>query len=107
MAEDFAEPFIGKHLLIGMTYLDSQAEVTRQVQFHGIITEVSVKGITIRRHDTAEYFTLPPDTSSLTPAAKGEYRLRATGEVVIDPDYLTTWTVNSPPPDGEGDEREN
>ena len=99
MAEDFSKPFIGKHLLVGMTYLDQRGEVSRQVQFHGIITEVTVKGITIKRQDTGEYFTLPPVTESLQPAPKGEYRLHATGEVVVDPDYLTTWTVNPPKAD--------
>lgn len=107
MAEDFSKPFIGKHLLVGMTYLDQQGDVTHQVQFHGMITEVSVRGITIRRHDTGEYFTLPPATDSLKPAPKGEYRLRTTGEVVVDPDYLTTWTVNPPNADDSGNQAEN
>lgn len=82
-----------------MTYLDQQGDVARQVQFHGIITSVSTSGITIKRQDTGEDFTLPPATDSLKPAPRGEYRLRATGEVVVDPDYLTTWTSNPPKED--------
>ncbi|GAB5895435.1 hypothetical protein [Mycolicibacterium mageritense] len=40
-----------------------------------------------------ETFTLPPAPESFSPAPPGEYRLRSTGEVVTDPDYLATRTV--------------
>ncbi|MBN7463153.1 hypothetical protein I3U64_23750, partial [Mycobacteroides abscessus subsp. abscessus] len=46
-----------------------------------------------------ETFTLPPAPESFSPAAPGEYRLRSTGEVITDPDYLATWTV-----DGRGED---
>jgi hypothetical protein len=36
---------------------------------------------------------LPPDLSQLKPADPGNYRLKSTEEVVIDPDYLSVWTV--------------
>jgi len=45
---------------------------------------------------------LPPEPEAYEPAPPGEYRLRSTGEVVVDPDYLTTWTVGSPA-DEDGD----
>jgi len=41
--------------------------------------------------------SLPPDLRSLKPAPAGEYRLRATGEIVRDPDYLATWVVVDEP----------
>jgi hypothetical protein len=36
-------------------------------------------------------FTLPPDFRSLELAKRGEYRLKSTGEVINDPDYLSYW----------------
>ena len=52
--------------------------------------------VAIDRGDGAEPFTLPPESDAYSPADPGEYRLHSSGEVVSDPDYLTTWTVQSP-----------
>lgn len=32
---------IGKHVLVGLTYLDEAGDVTKQLQLHGLITKVS------------------------------------------------------------------
>jgi len=49
----------------------------------------------VKRND-GEIIGLPPDLSSTQVAALGEYRLRSTGEIVVNPDYLTTWNINRP-----------
>ena len=46
--------------------------------------------------DGGELLTLPPDLRPFQPAPAGSYRLRSTGEVVLDPDYLATWTIRRP-----------
>jgi hypothetical protein len=46
-----------------------------------------------------ELYTLPPDLSSLSEAAPGAYRLRATGETVVDPDFTSTWEIRTPRPE--------
>jgi hypothetical protein len=90
--------YIGKRVLVGLTYLDHEKTVIKQLQFHGTINRITDEGIFIDRADSTGEFSLPPDTESLRPAKPGEYRLRTTGEVVVDPDYTTTWTINAPPP---------
>jgi hypothetical protein len=40
-------------------------------------------------------FTLPPEPDAFDAAGPGSYNLR-NGEVVVDPDYLTIWTVTPP-----------
>ena len=40
---------------------------------------------------------LPPHLEAYQEAAEGEYRLRSTGEVVVDPDWLCTWTIHPGP----------
>jgi hypothetical protein len=40
---------------------------------------------------------LPPDVRPLEESPPGEYRLRSTGQVVEDPDYLCTWTITRNP----------
>jgi len=43
-----------------------------------------------------EAFTLPPDLGAFDRAQPGEYRLGTNGETVVDPDYVSTWTVRAP-----------
>ena len=53
--------------------------------------EVALKGAGL-----GETYRLPPDLRPLRRAAPGEYRLPTTGEMVIDPDLLCTWSVTKP-----------
>jgi len=53
-------------------------------------------GIALGPHDTGELEWLAPDVRAFALAAPGEYRLRSTGEVVSDPDVLTTGTLHGP-----------
>ncbi len=97
--ESKAKDYVGKTVLIGVTYLDHKERVTSQIQWYGTITEVSnQKGIVINLKNDTNYCALPPDLSALRPAKKGEYKLHSTGEIVIDPDFLTTWTRKAPDP---------
>ncbi|MGB7589031.1 MAG: hypothetical protein WBM00_10020 [Solirubrobacterales bacterium] len=48
-------------------------------------------GFALRRADTGDLEWLPPDLRAFKPAEPGEYTLRPTGEVVVDPDFLSTW----------------
>jgi len=91
------EELVGKYVLIGITRLDHTGEFIRQEQYHGRVTYAD-RSIRIRL-STGRDYELPPDTRSFRRAAPGEYRLRSTGEMVVDPDFTTSWTVNSPPPD--------
>lgn len=86
---------IGKTILIGLTYYTADNKFIEQKQYWGTVTESSQKGIWVKLND-GEIFGLPPDLSSTKIAPPGEYRLRSTGEVVVDPDYLTTWNINRP-----------
>ncbi len=86
---------IGKTILIGLTYYTADNEFIEQKQYWGTVTESNQKGILVKLND-GEIFGLPPDLSSTKIAPPGEYRLRFTGEVVVDPDYLTTWNINRP-----------
>lgn len=85
------ECYIGKHLLVGITYLEYDGTFIEQKQAHAIIVKINEsEGIVIKLHDSGLEYKLPPDLNSLNPAPKGEYRLHPTNEIVTDPDYLTT-----------------
>ena len=83
---------IGKHIIIGLTYLDSNENIVNRVQLHGDVISITDKKITIKLN-TGEEFTLPPDISSIEVAPPGDYRFKSTGEVIVNPDLMTTWTI--------------
>lgn len=85
--------YIGKVILVGVTYLDHKGRFLDQKQWAGAIDAFSNKdGIRIKRRDSESYFCLPPDAEALEKAPPGSYRLRSSGEVIDNPDYLAAWT---------------
>lgn len=88
------QSLIDKILLIGITVLDQSNQPIAQIQVFGPIQSIDGDGIVIIRNGTQAEFVIPPDFENLSPAEPGEYRLRSTGEVVVDPDYLSSWTVH-------------
>jgi hypothetical protein len=96
------DDFVGKTVLLGLTFTTADGELIEQLQRHGIIEQVDPEaGIAVRlvapgqRWD-GELYWLPPDTSNLVAAAPGAYRLRSTGETIVDPDFTSTWEIASP-----------
>ena len=97
--EGGAEALVGQTVLIGITYVDGADKAVRQEQLHGLIVSADpAKGFEIELEGkrAGEIYWLPPHISAFNPARPGEYRLRTTGEVVTNPDLLSTWTINAP-----------
>ena len=94
-----ADEYIGKIVLIGVTYLDHKDVMLEQKQWIGTITAFSQKeGIRIKLKDSDQACCLPPDDRGIGKAPLGHYRLRSTGEEIENPDYLATWICVSPEP---------
>ena len=92
---DFASRAIGKRILVGFTYVKASGEPIEQKQFHGVIREVTPAGIMLDLADGTTY-VLPPDSRGISEAAPGTYRLRSTGEEILNPDFVCSWTVTRP-----------
>jgi hypothetical protein len=94
--------YIGKHLLIGIQHIEVGQEahdgkLIQQEQRHGEIVRANpADGIIIKQANGEEY-KMPPDLTLLEPAPNGEYRLRSTGEVVVNPDYIANWAIYHDP----------
>ena len=89
---------MGRTLLVGLTILDQDEQALERVEVHGTISSVSEGGfLELQRADGRGVFRLPFDPNSLNAASPGEYRLRSTGEVVVDPDFTTVWSVKLVP----------
>jgi hypothetical protein len=88
-----AARMVGKRVLVGKTYVRGES-VLQHVQFHGVIEDASeLQGFAVRRADTGGVEWLPPDMRAFQQAPPGEYMLRSTGEVVVDPDIVSSWIV--------------
>jgi hypothetical protein len=90
------KPLIGKTVLIGITDFAADGALIGQRQMFGTIKSFDKDiGIGVELDEGAE-FTLPPDPAALNIASRGTYRLRSTGQVIIDPDYVCTFEVTAP-----------
>lgn len=87
----------GATVLVGITYIEPTGE--RLEQFFGTVMSAHPsEGVTLRLEGSrsGETYTLPPDLAAFSPARPGSYRLRETGENVVDPDYTTVWSMTPP-----------
>ena len=99
MPDDFelhAAELLGTHVLVGITCLNWAGQVSELLQFHGRVVRANREEGIVVVNAFGEELKLPPDGRAFVPADPGEYRLRSTGEVVVDPDYTATWTITPP-----------
>ena len=77
---------------MGITYLDDAGAVRGAEQFCGTVLEVA-DGVVVVERPGGEPALLPADADAYEPAAAGQYHLKATGEIIENPDFVTTWQV--------------
>ena len=87
----------GKIVLVGLAYFEAGAqEPFEQQQLFGRVVHADERSgilLSLQGLRAGEQFNLPPDTRSFREAPPGEYRLRTTGEVVGDPDFTVTFSI--------------
>lgn len=95
ITESAAAELIGKHVVVGLTFVDADQKPIRLTQLHGHVVKVNRRdGIMLKLADGSEY-ELPPTLAGFHKAPKGSScTLRSTGELVEDVDYLVSYTVN-------------
>ena len=84
---------VGRRLLVGITFLDESGNVTNAQQFCGRVLEVADGVVVVERPGEPEPAVLPADVAAYRKAQSGRYTLRDTGQIVIDPDFVSTWQV--------------
>jgi hypothetical protein len=88
----------GNKLLAAVNHLAADGSVREQTQLFGIVLRISEsEGILLELlgRRAGEEMVLPPDTSSVEEGVPGVYTLRS-GEQVVDPDFIATFTLQSP-----------
>jgi hypothetical protein len=94
--EDVARALVGKYVLIGLTFENEKGDLLRQVQLHGRIVRADRReGIKVMLAGirSGQEYLLPPQTNAFERAAVGRYTLRSTGEVVVNPDFVSSWVM--------------
>jgi len=84
----------GRVILVGVTRLAKDGSYTQE-QFAGLASIEDQQTYALVRIDCddGQVREYPFDARTLQRAAPGEYRLRSTGKVITNPDFLMTWTV--------------
>jgi hypothetical protein len=97
--ESRASEFVGKTILIGVTYLDHEGKEIGQAQWSGRIeTYSNTVGIRVRLDDSSDFCCLPPAAEAIHKAEPAIYTLRSSGKKIENPDYTTSWTCQRPDP---------
>ena len=93
---EFAADLIGCTLLVGVTYFGADGELVRREQFWGVVESCDPATGIFLKQGGGDVRWLPPLTVAIEAADPGEYRLKETGEVVVDPDFIATFSVTAP-----------
>jgi hypothetical protein len=97
--------YIGKTVIVGISYYDENDKYLDQKQFHGKIIDADPeKGIRYVDEIKKEIQVLPPRADALFPAPLGTYREYSTGEFIKNPDFISQWRVKKKT--GDNDEWE-
>jgi len=94
---DLKEKYIGKHILIGLTYLNKDESLKERIQLHGIIKTISENTIVFKRCDNGQDFSIPFDEENLEPGdPEAVYKLKSNGEAIESVDFISSWTIHPP-----------
>lgn len=97
--ERLAARLPGKYVIVGLRYVGLNGAPDRLEQKHGVIAKADRRegiAIELQGSERGEFHWMPPQTSILQRAKPGTYRLKESGDVIEDPDYLATWVVTPP-----------
>lgn len=86
--------YIGKTALVGISVYSSSGELEERYQYFGEI--VSIDDVISIQTSEGSVKTLPPDIKSFKKAPKGIYMLKFNGEQIINPDFVTSWSMTKP-----------
>ena len=87
--------YLGKRILVGLTYLDNDGEVNEQIQLHGIINKISDNSLLFERSDGEGEFSIPFDGELDKAEEESVYNLKSTGEKVTGVNYLASFTIHT------------
>jgi len=95
--ESKASEYVGRTILLGVTYVDDEERPLGRKQWFGtILTFNNREGIRIKLSNSDLPCSLPPDPRVIHKAKPGTYTLKSTGEEIANPDYIATGVSTRP-----------
>ena len=91
-----AHMFVGKRILVGLTYLNANGDLREQVQWHGLISSIDEQTLTFEKADGSGAFSIPFDGQLAAADPEAIYTLRSTGEAVSGVNFIASFTIHSP-----------
>lgn len=92
-----AEAMLGKVVLVSLTCMNDYGDLEAFEQFAGEILRITNEdGLVVKRQDSGEEFSLPPDLDHYQPAKPGDYKLAESETIIENPDYLVEWDIYPP-----------
>ena len=92
-----AEKMIAKTVLVSLTCMNDFGDLEAFEQFFGPIVRIDNEdGLVVKRQDTGEDFSIPPDLDHYLDAKPGDYKLSESDAVITNPDYLVEWDIYPP-----------
>lgn len=88
----------GRYLLVALHYVDDAGALVKRSQMHGVIESADPETgfrVALRGGREGKTLTLPPDARAFRLADLGEYRMNESGDVVSNPDLISTWTLKA------------
>jgi hypothetical protein len=88
---------MGKYVMASFNYVERDGVTVRDVeQVHGVVIDANRDDgftLALRGARKGETILLPPNPFSFVKLAPGKYRLSATDERVVNPDYTSLWKI--------------
>jgi hypothetical protein len=96
--QQLADTYVGKCILVGITYVDHAGGERKREQMHGTVERATPEGVLIALRGAREgtSWNMPPDLTAISIASPGSYTLRGTGEQIENPDLVATWNIQDP-----------
>jgi len=91
-----AHMFVGKKILVGLTYLNANGEVQEQLQLHGYISSVGDHTVAFEKADGSGQFSIPFDGQLDSADPEAVYTLRSTGESVTGVNFVASFNIHPP-----------
>ena len=92
-----AEKMIGKTVLVSLTCMNDFGDLEAFEQFFGPILRIDNEdGLVVKRGDTDEEFSIPPDLDHYQIAKPGDYKLAESDTIVSNPDFVVEWDIYPP-----------
>jgi len=85
---------IGKLVIIGISFFDSNDDLIDTFQTHGIVEKSdNHELLRIRKKDNG-IFQLPFDPDTIQEAPSGKYSEKHSSTIITNPDYMILWSIS-------------